>query len=439
MDVIDTPVDTSTQASAEARQDQPKTTHRYLSGKPIWYLLAASTSLTILAIVSMTTVWPIIGDQPQPASQQPTSASATPTQTQTTPTETKPSSAQITLYTIANKELQRLTSFTSGDQTNQLHSSFDNQGNVYFLGDHSIQSYNLDSRQQQTVYHYEDLSYRLADLTFGDEFIYPNLYLSAGQDNYITRHHDIIDSYNLSTKQSHVIGPFEPVMYGDMKYLFHTTMGDDVVGTFGGDDCAGYGRIDLFKDNTSTKIIETGGGCNLDPRYISYLKDQDELVLLSVIDQHTDSPPESFKLDKLYAKDVYTGEEKTLYDFSAQPNNLDYSYTRNNLLYLVFTNREVWRLDLSRPNEITKFTVNKDLDIDSGWDFYGQYMYQIYRPIGKDDDRFLVIANPATGQSSTYDLNLPSNGINTVKIVGFWHDQPLITWSVSRQDGTSLQ
>lgn len=221
----------------------------------------------------------------------------------------------------------------------------------------------------------------------------------------------------------------KPVIYGTLAYLFKTTKGEDVLGSFGGDGCGGFGEIRIL-GSSNQLLTKTGGGCVEDPTYHGEIPAENKIILLSSI---KDSWNEigGGKLDKLYSLDVYTKEQKTILDFKSNPQGVKRFFPNpdKNKLTLGYQN-EIQEVNLLNGN-ITKTPINSSIDLENNYYsyFYKDNLYYLrLESVTNNFNMALEITDIKTGNVKKYDWDKKYPVSADAYIIGFWQDKPLIVF-----------
>lgn len=338
----------------------------------------------------------------------------------------------LILYSVNSNGFNELASFKGVDESTeygQLQPFFDeNKGIVYLGNKTNVYTYDLTSKSQQEIFSLSDKSYYIVSISIQDDWLYLNLASNDSDEGYI-------EEYNLTSHALRKIDPQKNVIYGSLHYLFKTINNDDVIASFGGDGCGGFGEIRLVTSSTTKVIIKTGGGCIEDPRYIGSLASSNKIVLLSVVKGWTDdNSPE--QLDSLFTKDVYSGDEKVLFDFKPYINTLTNYWVdqKNNKMYLII-NGELWTLNINNGQIENKVAINKNFKLENNYHvLYGSG--EIY-DLTEDDvsDNFnmvLTIDDTKKDLLNSYDWGKKYSGITgQSSLLGFWNNQPVVSLLVS--------
>lgn len=168
--------------------------------------------------------------------------------------------------------------------------------------------------------------------------------------------------YNISTKESRLIIKQKPVLYGNLSYIGRAGA-KDIVGTFGGDGCGGYGEIYSVENLKVDKVLETGAGCVDKPRYIGYDEDKNALILASAQINNKLNPGDSnfIEYDKLYYQDAINQNIELiadLKDLSFSEYSLELSKNKNALVWI--KDKKIYFYDLSQK----KIENTVDLGLD---------------------------------------------------------------------------
>lgn len=331
------------------------------------------------------------------------------------------------LYTISENSFNEITLFKNlspNPDYGQVSPYFDEiERKVYLGGREKISVYDLNNKDQKEIYQLSDQNFSISSFSVVGNKLYISLSPSnIGDSGYI-------DEFDMVSKKSRRIGPQKNVIYGGLRYIFKTTNNDDVMASFGGDGCGGFGEVRLITTSETKLVAKTGGGCVEDPRYIGELASENKIVLLSVVKGTWDEMTPQ-KLDTLYTKDVYTGEEKGLLDLKPLSDKLTRYFVdqKNNRVYLIFKD-EIWNLNLTNGQIENKVAISKDLNV--GEDYYSVFhdnnLYSLKEePYTDNFNMVLKVADVTTGATKEYNWGKKYAISGQASILGFWQNQPLI-------------
>lgn len=263
-----------------------------------------------------------------------------------------------------NDKIYKLVLYNPDRKTTKTLSEFLMKGNNYFgyvnpvrkgdtiyLADaNTITKYSLPNKQSQIIYTnpYNDRVIQSLSL---DDTGY--LYVGLSPKDYYAKNStfslDIVDL--ASGKTSRTLSSLPHVTYGGISYLFKA--GDyDIIASFGGDGCGGYGEISKFIAMKKEQIAKTGVGCLEEPRYIGTLPSKNQILLANVLpgSWNPSAPQESVKYDVLYGQNALTGEKEPLYDLKKIPE-----------LSAIILNEEKNTVLLATPKNLSLFDLEKKI------------------------------------------------------------------------------
>lgn len=187
---------------------------------------------------------------------------------------------------------------------------------IYLIRDNKIIKRLLATREETVIYRNkaDALIGNLARIDDHTLFFSKKLLTDTGKNPSAYLYTLAIDTV-IPTK----INSFKPIIYGGATYLFRY-QGTYIVGSFGGDACAGFGEIWSVSTENVTRIVETGGGCNTNPRLIGYQPETGNLILASILpfpEFAAGVPEPSYDkphYDVLYTQQVETKTITPIYD-----------------------------------------------------------------------------------------------------------------------------
>jgi len=332
------------------------------------------------------------------------------------------------LYVVDEEGFRQISTFSdiaSNPTYGNIPPYLDEESGALYLADaHSVSQYNLSGKKSKDIYTNTEKDLLVSYLSF----IKKSIYISLLPNTY-EKLEGRIDEVDIPTGKIRKIGSFAPILYGNLNYLFKTTKGDDVIGSFGGDGCGGGGWVKLLTAPVPKTIIETGGGCNEAPRYLGAVDTQDKIVLLSVV-KDTWNETNGEQTDKLYIKNVYTGEEAVLYDFKANNERVSTYYENNqsNLLYII-TNSKIKQLDLSDGTLKSDFVINSTIGpIVGDVRLQNDTLYSLGQdPYTHNYNMVFRSTNLKTGVKKEYDWGKKFPDAGQSYFTGLWHGDPIVS------------
>jgi hypothetical protein len=209
------------------------------------------------------------------------------------------------------------------------------------------------------------------------------------------------------------------VLYGSLNYLFKASDGEDIVGSFGGDGCSGYGSIFKVQNNSKpTEVVETGGGCNPKPTYLGSYPQKDSLVMLVIADDNHPQDLGTTTENKLYLKNALNGEESTLFDFKGTKiKSFTFNKEQNKIAFF-YDNGQVFIYQLGEGKMVGP--VNIDRNVKNFFTWKGDLASYL-----ASSSIWIIETNKFDIKKYSYG-NLPGGKENQVYLLGNYQNQPLI-------------
>lgn len=226
-----------------------------------------------------------------------------------TPTIEESQPQKITFYSLSNNKMLAQSSITvRPNDAFGLRPVLDSSGNIYLIDNDSVIKYSLASKTKTIIYTNQLSDRQLIAVAIKEPDYF---YLTEAPIPYYgkTEMLHTIREIKISDGETRVIENLRPTLYGNSDYLFKSSEGD-IIGTFGGDGCGGFGKIYRYTDH-AIDVVKTGGGCVEEPTYLGAAENRESLFLLS-------SVPKTFpetKIDSFYTQHVLTGNKEIIYDF----------------------------------------------------------------------------------------------------------------------------
>lgn len=245
------------------------------------------------------------------------------------------------IFRLANNKITPVTSvevFGNGAYGDIEPTYDETTKTIYFTDINTITAYSLLTNSSQVYYRNTkpDTIISSVDLTS-----LPVLYITLAPteiDDFNNIQLTLLE-YNIKTNQTREIPSIKPVRYGNVSYLFKSG-NKDIIGTFGGDGCGGYGEI-YAVDSTSKKLLQkTGGGCVRDPNYFGNIKSQNALLMASILPESGEDELGEILYNELYLINVDTLEKTTLLDLKPYSSYRMRFNEKNNTLSLE-SNKEI--------------------------------------------------------------------------------------------------
>ncbi len=209
------------------------------------------------------------------------------------------------------------------------------------------------------------------------------------------------------------------VFYGGINYLFNWN-GEDIIASFGGDGCGGWGTISKLKEGQTTDIAKTGGGCVQDPRYVGFDENKGQIILAEIIKTpySDDMDFTSDKYDVLYGLNVSNLEKIPLFDLKKIPDITGFSLSGDRKILAIISDTQVNLLDMD-TREIIR-SIEKKYSEDYHIRFF---------------DNNLIGFNSKTNKFMKYDLNSgeiksrsvlsQKRGQQSIGVLGDWEGSPI--------------
>lgn len=266
-------------------------------------------------------------------------------------------------------------------------------GKIYYVSDDNVFEYDMNTKTSKEVYTVTG-GFMMSFI----EYSSPNyLYITEGNADFDTsgKLELTIKKLDLTSGSISVIGSREPVLYGNLQYIGKADRGN-IIGTFGGDGCGGYGSIYKVENGSYNLIKKTGGGCITDPRFIGYSENLSSLITVTSIGKNETDQKDEF----IYLTNVITGENKAIFDLT-KLNDTFRTYIKSkdkDVVYLVGT-KKIYTLDLNSQT----ITSQSDLTADFT-NFYAEYIS------GDTKDAVLFVYETNSPSTQKFTLVDPVNG-----------------------------
>ncbi|MBI4058937.1 hypothetical protein HY404_01715 [Candidatus Microgenomates bacterium] len=324
-----------------------------------------------------------------------------------------------------NGQLVKLTSFsiTTNDYFGDLTPIMDKKDNIYIGSRDKIVKYSLSSQKSEEIFS-ENTGETIYNFSLSDaaDHLYvtekpPALSLPADNNSSGMEEKLIIKDVNLKDNSVRVIGPHQPVYYGNLDYLFKSSAGD-VIASFGGDGCGGYGEIVVYKNSIAKKIAKTGAGCSPDSRYIGSIKEKNAILLASTVPGFEGGFKSDEKIyDTLYLQNITTGEKEIVFDLKTiKDGTLILNSTEK--MVGILTDEDFLTISLETKQIEQRITLNKKISIP--WISWLDNN-KIY---GIDYQKNFVIIDLSSGKLKIlpWDKNVVTYDPH---LLGLWHSKPL--------------
>jgi hypothetical protein len=202
----------------------------------------------------------------------------------------------------------------------QAYMAFDNQKYIYFIDGNTIFRYDLDGRKTE-----EFVSLTIKDKSSLQQitFIKPNILAVSeigqeGNQKEEVRTDNTVHLIDITTKQIREVTKLHVVFYGGNTYITKTATGD-IIGSFGGDGCGGWGSIYMYEGDTSRLVTKTGVGCSKEPRFVGAIPEGNSLLLYAVLPQEKTGNDDFngmpfYDPDVLYYLHTQTGAQEAILD-----------------------------------------------------------------------------------------------------------------------------
>lgn len=265
---------------------------------------------------------------------------------------------------------------------------------LYYVSGSDIFEYDINTKTSKKIYTTaDDISIVLIEYT-SPNYLYiteGNIYFEPDKKPYLT-----LKKFDLNTASATTIASMEPTLYGGLNYI--GKMGNaNIVGTFGGDGCGGYGSIYKVENGAYNLVKKVGSGCIADPRYVGYSENLSSIITISVIG----SDEVNQKYDFVYLTNVNTGENKAIFDLKRLNDTFKTSLksTDKDVVYLVGTEK-VYTLDLNTQSIISQSDITADFT-----NFYPDHISSDSKDVllfvsesNSPHTQKYVIFDPASGQ-----------------------------------------
>jgi hypothetical protein len=180
--------------------------------------------------------------------------------------------------------------------------------------------------------------------------------------------------FNPLTKTARKILKKIPVFYGSLS-LESKINNIDIVSSFGGDGCGGWGEVYSVDNEKITNTIKIGFGCSMDPRYLKLNENKNSVILASVMEPVDKSDPSDFNdYDRIYFQNLLTNEKEEIYDLKPDMNDIEEIYfddktqaiwiIKNSHMISINPDTKV-ATKIEYPNGI-KITKYSSLDLENG-------------------------------------------------------------------------
>ncbi len=208
-----------------------------------------------------------------------------------------------------------------------------------------------------------------------------------------------LEVINLPNTLVRTVSNVPPVTYGALDYLMDSPNGD-IVGSFGGDGCGGFGKVYQVKDGQNTELLKTGAGCNNDPYYLGELESKNSLLL----EEHHTGANDADIPTKLLIYDVATKQSTPLLDLTAVSSQIRLlKYDRYSQTVYLFVDKELWKYNPTTKVLQKSVVVDKLPSEDIYWAGVTSSHLIGYNYKSKE----LALIETATKQQSTIKWNLP--------------------------------
>ena len=232
--------------------------------------------------------------------------------------------------------------------------------NIFYASGSAVFEYNLLSKTKSEIYNAGKtqtinlLSFKKLD----------KLYVTESKISYGFSESLTLVEINVVTKAKKVIGSQKPVMYGNLQYIGNSD-GLDIVATFGGDGCGGYGEIYSIKDDLNKLLVKTGVGCSPNPRYIGFSNDLKSVITASIKNRSDTLSPDALPEDRfefIYLTNIITGEKKAIY--TRIKDSFAYFVMSNtkNIVYLISSNnKKIYAFDLDSFGITNEVSISDEI------------------------------------------------------------------------------
>lgn len=340
------------------------------------------------------------------------------------------SNTNYLIYTIDNNDFKPLISLqnlTPNQMFGNTPPYFDSGNKQFFVADaKNLLTYSLEGKKIKDIYKVSEPNLAISAFSISQ----PNAYISLLPKDYNSEPAAYIDEVNLNTGKIRRISNLKTAMYGNLSYLFKTTQNADVIGSFGGDGCGGAGIISLVTPNENKPIMKTGGGCVEDPSYISSIPSENKIILFSVVKDTWEETTGS-KLDKIYSKDVYTQEEKIIYNFRDDSEKLLRYFVnlKNNKIYLIYKDK-IKPLNFVTGQLDNAIPLSNNINFDENYYSYfeNNILYYIKEePVTDNFNMTLKVTDVQSGNTKEYNWGKKYPLSGQASIIGFLNNQPIIS------------
>lgn len=190
------------------------------------------------------------------------------------PTVTVPKDANMKIYSFDGEKFILLGGYKSESNPRLFH-TWDNNNSIYFISENTLYKFDLRTSSQA----------RVSPVTFASGYGPGSVISDNNEVFYTTKALDYEHSQKVSVRlfdttsnKETELTTIDPVIYGDAEYLFTSSAGQ-IIGSFGGDGCGGYGEIYRVTTSGNQELTKTGMGCNNNPRFIGSLPKEDSIIL----------------------------------------------------------------------------------------------------------------------------------------------------------------
>lgn len=325
------------------------------------------------------------------------------------------------IYSIEDDTLKRLVTLpiTLGRSYGPAQPFTDNNGSVYFTAKDKVIRYDLKTGTQSDVYTVNPQAKGIVSVKTDTKrnklYITEQTEATAGRDKFRVK------EISLSDNKEREIPQIPTVMYGNMTYLMYAE-GADIVGSFGGDGCGGYGEIYRITGTKTEKAIDTGMGCDKNPRFVK-ADEKTSSILLYSVEKNDPLPEEEMweeKLDTLYLQNAFTGEKNVLYDFKSENRSNGKFVVNEDLSKIAYFDGKSTEI-ISLASKKTESVIPVNISYHFAY-WYGNKIYAL-----ELNEKKVATIDTNSGKISELSFAAYFNPVgNSPRVIGQWDGKALL-------------